>query len=88
MLTIPVLNTQKNPFKVLLSTLIDNEYQEVSLPFLAMVSGIINNPTTIVETYGEAFRVLEFLAEAKVVELVPIAPELNQFKIRKLYNGD
>jgi len=38
----------------------------------------------MIQTYGEAFQTLEFLAQARAVELVPLNGDPNQFKIRKL----
>jgi hypothetical protein len=38
----------------------------------------------MVQTYGEAFQTLEFLAQARAVELVPLNGDATQFKIRKL----
>jgi hypothetical protein len=38
----------------------------------------------VVQTYGEAFQTLEFLAQARAVELVPLEPDSQQYKIRKL----
>lgn len=60
------------------------EYQPVTLDYLKRVSDIINEPSPVVQTYGEAFQVLEFLATAKAVELVPVDGEQKQYKIRKL----
>jgi len=51
---------------------------------LKVVSEIVNEPGTIVETFGQAFQILEFLAEAKAVELVPIENSPGVYKIRKL----
>jgi len=38
----------------------------------------------MVQTYGEAFQTLEFLAKARAVELVPLNSDATQYKIRKL----
>jgi hypothetical protein len=38
----------------------------------------------VLQTYGEAFQTLEFLAQARAVELVPLEPGSQQYKIRKL----
>ena len=56
----------------------------VTLDFLTQVRDLVNQETTIVTTYGEAFQVLEFLAKAKAVELEP-AEKAGVFKIRKGY---
>jgi hypothetical protein len=54
------------------------------MQYLKHVSDIINEPSPVVQTYGEAFQVLEFLATARAVELVPLDGEQKQYKIRKL----
>jgi hypothetical protein len=38
----------------------------------------------MIQTYGEAFQTLEFLAQARAVELMPTNGDATQFKIRKL----
>jgi hypothetical protein len=48
------------------------------------VTHIVNEPSTVIQTYGEAFQTLEFLANAGAVELVPLDSSKTQFKIRKL----
>ena len=73
----------ENPFKVLLHKLSDTEYTDVTLGFLKEVSAIINEPSQVVQTYGETFLVLEFLATAGVVEL-KLSPDENLYKIRKI----
>ena len=77
-----------NPFRKLLSDLITSEFQLVTLPFLKTVSEIVNEPAKIIITYGEAFQVLEFLATAKVVELVPVDEQNKQYKVRKFIDGN
>ena len=77
-----------NPFHKLLAGLSHAEYQLVTLEFLKTVSEIVNEPGTIVQTFGEAFQVLDFLATANVVELVPAEGKLGVYKIRKLINGN
>lgn len=44
---------------------------------------MVNTPKKVVHTYTQAFQVLEFLAEAKVIELVG-SGDPTQYKIRKL----
>jgi hypothetical protein len=68
----------------LLSELSSSEYQVVTVSYLKHVSSIINKSSTIVQTYGEAFKVLEFLAAAKVLELKPLEDNLGVYKIRKI----
>jgi hypothetical protein len=67
-----------------LSELSTTEYQIVTMQYLKHVSDIVNEPSPVVQTYGEAFQVLEFLATARAVELVPLDGEQKQYKIRKL----
>lgn len=47
------------------------------------MSEIINESSVVVQTYGEAFQTLEFLAQAKAIELVKDS-DTEIFKIRKL----
>ena len=54
------------------------------MQYLKHVSDIVNEPSPVVQTYGEAFQVLEFLATARAIELVPLDSEQKQYKIRKL----
>lgn len=73
-----------NPFTKLLNELLTSEYQPVSLQFLKELTDIVNEPSEVIQTYGEAFQVLEFLATAKAIELVPISTDSKQYKVRKL----
>ena len=73
-----------NPFRKLLDELLTAEFQPVTLQLLESVTSVINEPSVVVQTYGEAFQTLEFLAQARAVELVPIEPGSQQYKIRKL----
>jgi hypothetical protein len=77
-------DTTPNPFKKLLSELVTGEFQPVTLQMLDGVTHIVNEPSTVIQTYGEAFQTLEFLANAGAVELVPLDSSKTQFKIRKL----
>jgi hypothetical protein len=72
-----------NPFKTLLSGLSQNKTYPVTLQFLEWVTGVINEPSVVVQTYGEAFQVLEFLDAARVVKLTKI-PESEIYTIEKL----
>jgi hypothetical protein len=47
------------------------------------VHDTVNEPSPVIQTYGEAFQVLEFLATAGVIELVHASTEPKQYKIRK-----
>jgi hypothetical protein len=73
-----------NPFRKLLNELFTGEFQPVTLQLLETVTHIVNEPSTVVQTYGEAFQTLEFLAQARAVELIPIEAGSQQYKIRKL----
>jgi hypothetical protein len=48
------------------------------------VTRIVNEPSETIQTYGEAFLTLQFLANAGAVELMPLDSNKTQFKIRKL----
>ena len=73
-----------NPFRVLLTGLSTTESVPVTLQFLDWVSKTINEPSEVVQTYGETFQVLEFLATAGVVELTPVRDNPGAYTIRKL----
>jgi hypothetical protein len=73
-----------NPFRKLLSEVFTFEFQPVTLQLLEVVTRTINEPGEAIQTYGEAFQTLEFLAQARAVELVPLEPGSQQYKIRKL----
>lgn len=73
-----------NPFHKLLAGLSKTEYQLVTLDYLKLISEIINEPSTVVQTFGEAFQILEFLAQAKAIELVEVEGSIGVYKIRKL----
>jgi len=76
-------NPTQNPFSKLLGELSTSEYQTVTIQYLKHVHDIINEPSPVIQTYGEAFQVLEFLATAGVIELMPTSTEPKQYKIRK-----
>ena len=79
--------TGNNPFKVLVGNL-STEWKIVSLAYLKEVHDTINAESNIIQTYGDAFEILEYLANAKVIDLVPLEGEDNVYKIRKIeYNG-
>jgi len=83
MLTILKSNTTPNPFHKLLANLSDTEYQTVTLDYLKQVSEIVNEYSVLVKTFGEAFQVLEFLQDAKAVDLVLLDESENVYKIKK-----
>lgn len=72
-----------NPFAILLAGLSETEAQPVTLEFLSWVSATVNEPSVLVQTYGEAFKVLEFLAAARVVELLKI-PDTEIHTIKRI----
>lgn len=72
-----------NPFKTLLLGLSETEQVPVTLQFLEWVTKIINEPSEVVQTYGEAFEVLKFLENAGVVELTPVHDNPGAYTIRK-----
>ena len=72
-----------NPFQVLLTGLSTTEYTPVTLDLLKYISEIINEPSVVVQTYGEVFQTLEFLGQAGAIELVKDS-DTEIFKIRKL----
>lgn len=55
----------------MLETLDELEWQTVTLDYLNKVSTLVNNADVVIETYGEAFSVLEFLASAGAIDLEP-----------------
>lgn len=73
-----------NPFRVLLTGLSQTESVPVTLQFLEWVTKNINEPSEVVQTYGEAFQVLQFLANAGVVELTPVDANPGAYTIKKL----
>jgi len=73
-----------NPFAKLLNETLTAEFQPVTLDLLERVTNTVNMHGEMVQTYGEAFQTLEFLAQARAVELVPLNGDATQFKIRKL----
>jgi hypothetical protein len=72
-----------NPFKTLLAGLSSTEPHAVTLQFLEWVTGVINEPSEVVQTYGEAFQVLQFLETAGVIEITQV-PGTNIYTVKKL----
>lgn len=73
-----------NPFKTLLAGLSQTEETPVTLEFLTWVADTINEPSEVVQTYGETFQVLQFLETAGVVELSVRENLPGAYTIRKL----
>jgi len=79
--------TGNNPFKVLVGNL-TTEWRPVSLEYLKEIHDTINAESDIIKTYGDAFDILEYLANAKVVDLEMIDGNESIYKIRKVdYSG-
>lgn len=72
-----------NPFRILLTGLSTTESVPVTLQFLEWVTKVINEPSEVVQTYGDAFQVLQFLANAGVVELT-VTEFPSAYTIKKL----
>ena len=73
-----------NPFAILLAGLSVTEPTPITLQFLEWVSDVVNEPSVVVQTYGEAFQVLQFLENARVVEILEVANNPGAYTIRKL----
>ena len=69
---------------MLLTGLSKTENVPVTLEFLKWVTKTINEPSEVVQTYGEAFQVLEFLANAGVVELTAVEDTPGAYTIKKI----
>lgn len=69
---------------MLLTGLSSTESVPVTLQFLEWVTKTINEPSEVVQTYGEAFQVLQFLETAGVVELTAVHNNPGAFTIKKL----
>lgn len=79
--------TGNNPFKVLVGNL-TTEWKVVSLAYLQEVHDTINAESPIIKTYGDAFDILEYLANARVIDLESVEGEDSVYKIRKVdYSG-
>jgi hypothetical protein len=84
MLKMTKSDTTPNPFTKLLNETLTVEFQPVTLQLLEQVTHTVNMHGEMIQTYGEAFQTLEFLAQAGAVELASLNGDPNQFKIRKL----
>lgn len=58
-----------NPFKIIVDDLSDN-WRKVTLEYLDWVHKLLKPHTIPLETYGDTFKVLEFLAEHGAIELL------------------
>ena len=84
-----MLNTTKsslktNPFKILVGELSTDTWKLVNLEYLNHVADLVNQDEQRIATYGEAFAILEYLEQAKIVELRPVE-DTGIYKIRKGY---
>lgn len=77
-------NMTTNPFKTLVGELSTDTWKLVTLEYLKHVADLVNTEERRVITYGEAFTVLEYLEQAKIVVLEPVE-DTGIFKIRKGY---
>lgn len=69
---------------MLLTQLHTEEWRLVTLDFLKMVHDLVNRDEQLIDTYGQAFEVLQYLEKAQVVEIEPVE-EHGVFKIRKRF---
>lgn len=72
-----------NPFRTLLAGLSSTEPQAVTIQLLDWVTDIVNEPSEVVQTYGEAFQVLQFLETAGVLEIAQV-PGTKTYTVKKL----
>ena len=82
-----MIGTSNNPFTVLVGNL-TTDWRVVSLDYLKEVHDTINAESAIIKTYGDAFDILEYLANARVIDLELVEGEISIYKIRKVnYSG-
>lgn len=79
-----IQESNTNPFAILLAGLSETKSVPVTLQLLKWVTEVVNEPSEVVQTYGEAFQVLQFLETARVVELLEVAEQPGAYTIRKL----
>ena len=72
----------------MLAGLSHTEYKVITLGYLEDIAKILNEPQVIVKTFDETFKILQYLADAKAVELVPIDESLGVYKIKKVNYGN
>jgi len=58
-----------NPFKIIVDDLSQDTWRKVSLEYLDWIHQLMKPHKIPLETYGDAFKVLEFLAEHGAIEL-------------------
>ena len=80
-----LIGTQ-NPFKTIVANL-SEEWQPITLNYLKYIHDTINEETKLINTFGQAFTVLEYLNNNNAINLESDTAE-NTFKIRKaIYDG-
>lgn len=79
------LSTQPNPFYEIVGELSKDEWTPVTIAYLEKIAKLVNVDNKLVETYGQAFEVLEFLRDGGVVELTLINGSTSMYKIRRGY---
>lgn len=77
-------SSSKNPFSTIVNELSSETWKLVTLEYLDHVARLVNQDEQRISTFGEAFAVLEYLEQAKIVELRPVE-DTGIFKIRKGY---
>lgn len=58
-----------NPFREIVNKLSPHSWQDVTIEYLEWVAQLLKQHNVRPETYGDVFKVLEFLSENGVVEL-------------------
>lgn len=62
-------STIDNPFKVIVADLSSETWRKVTIEYLDWVSGLMKPHKIPLSTYGDVFKILEFLAEHGAVQL-------------------
>lgn len=79
------MSTQTNPFYEIVGELSKDEWTPVTIAYLEKIAKLVNVNNKLVETYGQAFEVLEFLRDGGAVELALIDGTTSMYKIRRGY---
>lgn len=58
-----------NPFREIVNKLSFSAWQDVTIEYLEWVNQLLKEQSIELETYGDVFKVLEFLNEHEVIEL-------------------
>lgn len=58
-----------NPFKLIVEDLATDNWRKVTIEYLDWVHALLKPHSVPVATYGDIFKVLEFLAENNAIEL-------------------